>query len=457
MKQEIHLSTAKEELKRINEVLEKPHILIGGLAIQQYVSGRNSKDIDLICEHQTIKKLIEKLYPSKNYNINVIDDDEYRPSYEITHRVNTDKIVFLGPKIWEREPYMAIDWGSLAPNSKAFVYKKEEYINIRVPAMEILAFTKLISFINRVGKTPEKGKNDLIDFINLTNHVDFKINVLIDRIRIEKCEQFIQEKLKEIEYNSEIWQLSLLLDFMNIFEPILINDKTVARVAAVSADPQNLFTAENAVEFYNIISDKYDERNTNQIFETHKKIIELISNKAQKDEGIKILDIGGGTGRLVAFHFFNEKNIEWHCVEPSSGMLKNFRLNTNSSQIKYKLFNNSIFELPAEVCEHQYDVILLSCVLTSLPNDPDFAQLCGLLSKEGVFIIADIDPTYTQKRPFYDFQLQSESVTLAPRIIDPLSIIAQVLKEALHLKNVFNIEKKEGDKYSFILEFQKGD
>lgn len=48
MAERIGIKDAKDELVRINSVLTKPHILIGGLAVNQYDLARISTDIDLV-------------------------------------------------------------------------------------------------------------------------------------------------------------------------------------------------------------------------------------------------------------------------------------------------------------------------------------------------------------------------------------------------------------------------
>ena len=55
----IDRAIAKEELARINGVLKEPHLLIGGLAVQQYHVTRDSKDIDLICSFEIADEIIE--------------------------------------------------------------------------------------------------------------------------------------------------------------------------------------------------------------------------------------------------------------------------------------------------------------------------------------------------------------------------------------------------------------
>ena len=99
MEERIPIKDAKEELVRINNVLTKPHILIGGLAVNQYDLARISTDIDLVVEFETANKIIKELYPSLEWNKIDRNDDEIRPSYEIVNRTNSELVIKFGPKI----------------------------------------------------------------------------------------------------------------------------------------------------------------------------------------------------------------------------------------------------------------------------------------------------------------------------------------------------------------------
>ena len=149
MKEIIPSDFAKQQLLKINELLNEPHLLIGGLAVQQYHKNRDSSDIDLVCSHSTKSLIVENLFPTKNYKHEELNDDEYRPSFIATHKINSNKIAFFGPKILEREPYQYLNWDNLLLNSNAFIYQKKELKNIRIPKAEELAYSKLISFLSR--------------------------------------------------------------------------------------------------------------------------------------------------------------------------------------------------------------------------------------------------------------------------------------------------------------------
>ncbi|MFW0717395.1 class I SAM-dependent methyltransferase [Pedobacter sp. N23S346] len=455
-RKEIEINTAKEELKRINAKLTKPHLLIGGLAVQQYVSSRNSKDLDLVCDHKTVQQLIKDLYPSKNYDVIDLNEDEYRPSFEIVNKIKKNKMIFLGPKIWEREPYMGINWEELLIDAQPFSYRGEKLQNIKVPSIEMLAFTKMLSFISRVGKSPTKGENDLQDFIDLTNNKHFKTNALIDKIRSEKCEQIISQKIQEFDSFGELWEQSLLLDMVNILVPLAGKANKSTDTDELDEKRAEIHEVENSVAFYDLIADKYDDRNTREMFNTHKSVILLLNEKLRNVSSLKVLDIGSGTGRNIAFHYFGHSNIVWHCIEPSAQMRAKFEANLEKSKIVCRIFENSIYELPIELETETYDVIILSFVLSSLPNMPDFKELASLLNTKGIVVIADAAPSYAKLKPLYDFQLGKDKVTaLAPRQVDPFDVAKELLQEDLLMKEVITIEKSNGSHYSYVLRFQR--
>lgn len=175
MNKPIDRAIAKQQLERINGALREPHLLIGGLAVQQFHTARDSKDIDLVCEFETARQLIDTLYRSRDWDVQEEHEDDYRPSFRISHKVQDLGTIIFGPKICERAPYDHIDWGTLRQGSMPFRSASGALQNILVPAAHSLAYTKFISFLGRKS-SDEKVRADLRDFVDLTNNHDFCVS-----------------------------------------------------------------------------------------------------------------------------------------------------------------------------------------------------------------------------------------------------------------------------------------
>jgi nicotinamidase/pyrazinamidase len=172
-KKPIDLEVAKSQVARINAALDKPHLLIGGLAVNRYVPIRNSKDIDLVCEYGVAQRLVKTLYPSDTWTVEEVHDDSYRPSFRVTHQSEDFGEIVFGPKILEREPYSFIDWDLLLKNGESFEYQGKILDKIMIPACPELAFTKLISFLGRDRLLTMKREQDLDDLTELSNNKKF--------------------------------------------------------------------------------------------------------------------------------------------------------------------------------------------------------------------------------------------------------------------------------------------
>ncbi len=175
---------AKKQLVRISNVLESPIVLIGGLAVNQYVVTRESQDIDLICSDNISRELIKQLYPSQDWEVVDMNSDEYRPAYSIASKTNANypKIKF-GPKITERDAYNYLDYQEFQMGAKPFRYDKQEYGNILIPTAEALCYMKCVSFVGRPIENAEKIKQDLIDIIELSNVTSFNLSNYIALVR----------------------------------------------------------------------------------------------------------------------------------------------------------------------------------------------------------------------------------------------------------------------------------
>ncbi|ABW11783.1 hypothetical protein Franean1_2350 [Parafrankia sp. EAN1pec] len=89
------------------------------------------------------------------------------------------------------------------------------------------------------------------------------------------------------------------------------------------------------------------------------------------------------------------------------------------SEVVVDDMNRALDQLEA----HSYDVIMLSLVLSSMPEPPDFGALRRLLRPGGSLIVTDINPGYTRDNPLYKVWVDGAVVALRITPVDPFEVI----------------------------------
>lgn len=167
---------AIEELQRIDGAIAVPVLLVGGMAVQQYCAGGDSKDLDIICSYNVAGEIMQKLYPRDRWQSEDGNTDDHRPSIRITHRTEDRGEIVLGPKILERENNKYINWVRLNSDTRPFKWNDREFHKIQVPSPTSLAFILLLSYIDKKQKNEKKkSRQDLQDFITLSNDPGFSM------------------------------------------------------------------------------------------------------------------------------------------------------------------------------------------------------------------------------------------------------------------------------------------
>lgn len=448
-------SNAKANLSKIDDLLIEPHIIIGGLATQQYVVARNSSDIDIICDSQTATSIIDKLYPLDEYVIKDENDDEYRPAFVITPRTGGQNIVLIGPKILERQPYQYLTWSVLENNAQKFRVNNIELKNILVPSSEALSYTKLLSFLTRFETNKEKGEQDLRDFVNLTNHVDFNLNRFVDLIRNSGSIEYIQNKIFELKKKNDLSLLQkspLLFGQNTIFSGKRSTPKTKQKI-----EYEEVFATEVSPSFYDRISQLYDIRNSNFLYTAHQKTVEKLREIFAHKENSRLLDIGSGTGRLIATHFLHRTNIHWTAVDASIGMNKLFSENLEVGKMPFDVVCCDVTSDIANIPDiENIDVFLLSFSLTSLPNLEPLKNLVERAKNGADFVIADIHAQYTKDHPYYDFvETDGTRIALKPNQIYSDKVNEVFKKFGGVTKSHFIIKRPPDDtEYAFLTHYK---
>jgi ubiquinone/menaquinone biosynthesis C-methylase UbiE len=216
------------------------------------------------------------------------------------------------------------------------------------------------------------------------------------------------------------------------------------------------FEASDAREFYQMIASKYDERNSANLIATHMDTIERIEQARTGNPRLRVLDLGGGTGQNIATHFFNDERICWDYVDSSSEMMSQFNQNLAGRPLSknLKVYLADISQLnQLGLPRTEYDVILLSLVLSSMPQSLDFSSISKLLSSGGSLIISDINPAYTRAHPYYEVRTSDDgTVALRTNPVEVLDIIKEALSAGLCLTELTPIGEKKPS-YSFIATF----
>jgi ubiquinone/menaquinone biosynthesis C-methylase UbiE len=235
------------------------------------------------------------------------------------------------------------------------------------------------------------------------------------------------------------------------------------------------FEPKHSSQFYNKIAEKYDDRNSASLYAAHHKVIDIVNSalndikrSASKDEVMnlynrdvrsRLLDIGGGTGKLVAYHFYKISSIEWHYVDESPLMLQQFCNNMRGSKLKiFTTLNEADVYISDNISSNlaigHFDIIIISFSLTSMHKNPDWMSISRMLRSGGTLIIADIDASYTAKNPFYSVTTVDGDFHLMPRPV-PLSIlISEISASGLNLESATPIKQNTAD-YAYVAEFKK--
>ena len=241
------------------------------------------------------------------------------------------------------------------------------------------------------------------------------------------------------------------------YEPLIVSiGSAITFFTVITPEKKNrkIYQRDQASCFYGKIANDYDKRNTQFLKESHINTVKHLKRAIDGLEHASILDLGGGTGINVAAHFFSRKNVTWNYVDATPEMKTAFEKNVVMADFNHTAMACVLDEFMRS-CEEQFDAIVVSFVLTSLPYPFDLKKAASLLKPNGSLIIADIEPEYTAKYPEYSVKVGTEEHSLLVTPVNPLDLIEKGLSEKLELKFCQSIKKNGGDRYAYVVNMKR--
>lgn len=220
---------------------------------------------------------------------------------------------------------------------------------------------------------------------------------------------------------------------------------------------QTIPTSE-AIKFYELCAEVYEDNNSNFLWETHNEIVRKINSSSNSIE--LILDLGGGTGRFIAQDYLNNyKSIKkWVNYDFCKEMLNEFEQNMESKKFICESVCQDILDLNKWDNNRLFDISILSFVLSSMSKDPDFFEIRKRMKEGGLLIIAEGEPTYTlMKGSKWPVEIEEREIQIELRPISLAQLINVVVPNGFNLHEVKTISKKiDGKKfnYSYIATFE---
>jgi SAM-dependent methyltransferase len=236
----------------------------------------------------------------------------------------------------------------------------------------------------------------------------------------------------------------------------------VGRPTPLAETFDRVFDPGHAWEFYQDAAPEYDRRNSANLQRTHLATVDRMkaiweAKQARTgDPALRVLDLGGGTGKLVATMFYDAADVTWTDVDFSAAMMQQFMQNLAGTPLaeNLRVVSQDILRVHEVLKPESSDVILLSLLLSSMPQLPDFAKIAGLLAPGGALIVSDIAPSYTIDNPYYVIHRNGEQIALRMNAVEPLEVIRLAGAAGLDLTD--SVLLYDGQtKYSFILVFHR--
>ena len=220
-------------------------------------------------------------------------------------------------------------------------------------------------------------------------------------------------------------------------------------------DVARVYDVDDAALFYGAIAVHYDQGNSVNLLATHMEVIAQISRTHETKSGLRVLDLAVAPGMLSPLTSLT--------TVPSGGRTstsaRRWRPSSNSTSRagrSMRTWRSTSRTLARSTGAFAASITTSSCwnlVLSSMPQLPDFAPIAGLMRPDGLLVVSDINPQYTEAHPYYKgTTAEGAKVALRTRAVQPLDVLTRAEDAGLRLSEM----KKIGDaavSYSFIAVF----
>lgn len=214
------------------------------------------------------------------------------------------------------------------------------------------------------------------------------------------------------------------------------------------------YDTDDASSFYASVAPYYDHRNSTFLLQTHRQVIARIREHLNGKTTWHVLDLGAGTGQLIASHFFESMG-QWTAVDACPAMVAEFKRNMQQVALKTNLVIEDMDKfIAAPNTAKAYDVVIIALVLSSRSQDPNWRKVAKLVKPGGILIIADIEPSYTAIHPHFSVIANGTTHALRTRPVH-LSALANSMAKLGMKKAKFDNVKEEKTTYSFVATFTK--
>lgn len=229
------------------------------------------------------------------------------------------------------------------------------------------------------------------------------------------------------------------------------------RQASKKAVPyDHTYGTSESTGFYDEIASEYDARNSDLLLATHKMVNEKIQNHIQGLSSWSVLDLCGGTGRLIAFSFANSDSGRWLNVDSSRAMQAQFERNLRNVRLSVSARTVDVYEFLSDLRgAAKHDVVLLALALSSLPFNPDWMKIAKLMKPGGILIIADIEPSYAAIHPHFSLLVEGQTHALRTRPVYATDLISDVTGAGLVHTAESSSVTEGGKTYSYVQVFRK--